>query len=320
MAKEVFISIIIPVYNTVKYLDKCISSILYSDLSDIEIILIDDGSTDGSDILCDVLSERYANIKTIHGPNEGIASARNKGIVNASGEYIAWVDSDDYVTTDWLKNIYMVLKKHQPDLLLYDYSIEKNDKITPQTLDFQGGFLKKSSYIYELSTERKLHSYLWLHVMKKKYYIDCVFDSHNVVMEDYAFLTEVALKFEKIYYLKESMYFYVQRNDSANRLRSIKRALLGIKLTQDRYTKFFGYGYKVSKAAYWLSLFYAYNIFVSHKIYSKEFYEIKHKIVKDFLSIMLGDLSWSMKLKLSMVYIFPKNIYRYLYLQKNKTN
>ena len=64
MTKEVFISIIIPVYNTVKYLDKCISSILYSDLSDIEIILIDDGSTDGSDILCDVLSERYANINS----------------------------------------------------------------------------------------------------------------------------------------------------------------------------------------------------------------------------------------------------------------
>lgn len=317
MANQAFISIIIPVYNTAKYIDKCINSILHSNLLDVEIILVDDGSTDGSDILCDTLSQKYTNIRTIHGPNEGVASARNKGIANASGEYIAWIDSDDYVTSDWLKNIYMALKKHQPDVLLYDYSIEKDNKIIPQTLDFQDGYLVKDSYIYELSTEKKLHSYLWLHVMKRKYYEETSFDPSNVVMEDHAFLTVVAPKFEKIYYLKESMYFYVQRNDSANKLRSIKRALLGIKLAQNRYNNFLRDGYRVSKATYWLSLFYAYNIFTSHRMYSKEFYAIKHEIIKDFLPIMKGDLSWPMKLKLLMVCILPKNMYRHLYSLKN---
>ncbi len=91
------LSIIVPVYNVVNFLKKCIDSIVNQDTNRCEIILVDDGSTDGSEMMCDEYSEKYSNVKTIHKSNGGLSDARNCGIEVASGEYLMFVDSDDYV-------------------------------------------------------------------------------------------------------------------------------------------------------------------------------------------------------------------------------
>ena len=94
------ISVIVPIYNTKQYLEKCIESIRAQTYKDLEILLIDDGSTDGSSEICDYYAKEDARIKVIHKPNGGLSSARNRGIDEARGDYIGFVDSDDEFDTD----------------------------------------------------------------------------------------------------------------------------------------------------------------------------------------------------------------------------
>lgn len=97
------ISVIVPVYNTEKYIKSCIDSILSQTVSNFELILIDDGSTDNSGEICDEYSERNANVFTLHQKNKGVSAARNRGIKKAMGDYIVFVDSDDWVEPDYLE-------------------------------------------------------------------------------------------------------------------------------------------------------------------------------------------------------------------------
>lgn len=99
------ISVIVPVYNVAKYLEKCVESIENQTYQDFEIILIDDGSSDGSEIICDELKEKYKNISVIHQSNSGVSSARNKGIDSAKGNYILFIDSDDNIETVMLEKL-----------------------------------------------------------------------------------------------------------------------------------------------------------------------------------------------------------------------
>ena len=119
------ISIIIPVYNVEKYLKKCIESILNQTFTNYEIILIDDGSTDNSKNICDEFSYKDSRIKVIHKNNTGAADSRNIGISLASGEYIGFVDSDDYIDPDMYESLYNLITKYKTDVaicgLLHEY-------------------------------------------------------------------------------------------------------------------------------------------------------------------------------------------------------
>ena len=111
------ISVIIPVYNVVHYLGKCVESIEAQTYNDFEIILVDDGSSDGSEVLCDELSKKYGNLTVIHQKNSGASTARNTGIKKAKGKYIVFCDSDDYITPQMLEKLIKAKKdypKHLP--------------------------------------------------------------------------------------------------------------------------------------------------------------------------------------------------------------
>ena len=110
------ISVIIPVYNAEKYLERCIDSVLAQDYSNLEIILINDGSSDNSGRICDVYQSKDSRIRVIHKKNGGAASARNCGLEIASGEYIGFVDSDDWITEDMYKYLVELLEDTQSDV------------------------------------------------------------------------------------------------------------------------------------------------------------------------------------------------------------
>ena len=112
------ISIIIPVYNTEKYLVKCLDSLLYQSLEDIEIICINDGSTDNSQQILDNYAKKDKRIKVIHQDNKKQGAARNRGVEIATGEYIGYVDSDDWVDFDYYEELYYAAKKHNLDIAL----------------------------------------------------------------------------------------------------------------------------------------------------------------------------------------------------------
>lgn len=124
-----FISVIVPVYNVEKYITRCVESLTGQSFQDYEILLIDDGSTDKSGILCDEIEKGYDKVKTYHKRNGGLASARNSGLKCAEGKYVVFVDSDDWVTDDFLEFIYNHLNANPVDILKYGFQRVSDNKL-----------------------------------------------------------------------------------------------------------------------------------------------------------------------------------------------
>lgn len=134
------VSIIVPVYNVEKYLERCIQSLVRQTLNDIEIILVDDGSSDSSGLLCNKFAERDRRIQVVHKENGGLSSARNAGLKVASGRYVGFVDSDDDVELDMYERMSATAEKYQVDFVMADYlRIFADGKRTLKTLDIQAG-------------------------------------------------------------------------------------------------------------------------------------------------------------------------------------
>lgn len=108
---KILISVVVPIYNVEKYLNKCVDSLLNQDYSNLEIILVDDGSTDSSGKIVDEYKEKNKNIKVIHKENGGLSSARNAGLKEAIGQYIIFIDSDDWIDTKMISTLFNLIKK-----------------------------------------------------------------------------------------------------------------------------------------------------------------------------------------------------------------
>lgn len=116
-----YFSIILPIYNVAPYLERCIDSVLMQNFKDYEIILVDDGSSDASPQICDVYAGNHPNIRVIHKANGGLSSARNAGFEIAEGEYIWWVDSDDWIEYEALTELYRASCNDRPDIVKFNY-------------------------------------------------------------------------------------------------------------------------------------------------------------------------------------------------------
>jgi glycosyltransferase involved in cell wall biosynthesis len=116
------ISIIVPIYNVEAYLKQCIDSLLAQCMKNIEIILVDDGSTDTSGRICDNYAINDERVKVIHQDNQGLSAARNKGVAYSGGDYIAFVDSDDYVSEYFIERLYTLMMKYKSDIAICDYT------------------------------------------------------------------------------------------------------------------------------------------------------------------------------------------------------
>lgn len=124
--KMTMVSVIVPVYKVERYLDKCVNSILRQTYSDIEIILVDDGSPDRCGIMCDDYSKKDSRIKVIHKRNGGLSDARNVGIKKATGKYLLFVDSDDWIHEKLIERTVQTAEKNRADIVLFDYiSVEE---------------------------------------------------------------------------------------------------------------------------------------------------------------------------------------------------
>lgn len=135
------VSVIVPVYNAEKYLQECVDSILRQTLTDLELILVDDGSTDSSPAICDRYAEQDARVQVIHKPNGRAASARNAGLRAASGEYVAFVDSDDWISPE----MYEKMLETGADVTLCDYVRFQGKTETPFTQpNVNAGFYDKA--------------------------------------------------------------------------------------------------------------------------------------------------------------------------------
>lgn len=216
------ITIIIPIYNAEKYLKQCLFSILTQTFSDFELLLINDGSIDESRKICDSYAAKDSRIKVFHKENGGVSSARNLGLEKANGEWIWFVDSDDYIRNDALDNLQSATEKIDTDSIMFGYQkinstgksiyqfIEKGNTISLNQTQGLKALYKSSFYPYQ--------GYVWSKVFKKSIIDDfhIRFDENIYFNEDRLFCFEYFSKIEKqITYILDDLYFYLDVPDSA---------------------------------------------------------------------------------------------------------
>lgn len=218
------ISIIVPVYNVEKYIKRCIESILNQTYSNLEIILIDDGSIDKSGIICDELKKTDNRILVFHKKNEGVSSARNIGIKNASGEYLLFIDSDDHLEKNMIEVLYNNLKSNNADISICEYYIEhENGEIKRRHNQEEKFILGKEDFYNYILKDKYFGGYLFNKLIKRNLIYnknDTILFNENIhICEDLFFLCRVAHNISKAYYTTTPYYYYMQREDGA--LRSI---------------------------------------------------------------------------------------------------
>lgn len=208
-------SVIIPVYNVENYLHRCINSILTQEYIDLEILLIDNGSEDSSGILCDNYAERFSNVTTYHIPNHGVSAARNFGLAKAQGEFICFVDADDYLVGNLFSDMENQLDS-EIDLLVFSYynSLEKNLSETARSskiLPIKGK--KDRNQFIDLFTELFLSDMMY--TVWNKIYRREFLEEHRIMFEQYElgedvrFNLNVYRNVNKVYLSQESYYVYV---------------------------------------------------------------------------------------------------------------
>lgn len=214
------ISVIVPVYNTKEYLEECVKSILGQTYSCFELLLIDDGSTDGSQKICDVLAQSDARISVIHTENRGVSSARNTGIRSAKGEYILFVDSDDYIQEFFLEKAIEVCRRHECDIVSAGMLEEREGQIikeyhVKETIIKQINALSQEDYCELLQNNYISSSCNKL--ISRSYIGETLFDENSSYGEDLRFVFSLLEKKGKIAAIPEAFYSYRRHGDSATR-------------------------------------------------------------------------------------------------------
>ena len=229
------ISIIIPIFNVQEYIEKCFDSIQEQDMqNEVEIICIDDGSSDKSGIICDKYSKMYKNFKVIHQKNKGVSSARNLGVKISNGKYLAWIDPDDYIDKNWYKKIRPLLEK-DIDIIFYDFFEIKNGKKKIKKYLSESKFIDKDVFLNEITLDQRIYNQLWQKVLKKTLMNNIVFPENVTFMEDYAVLDKIALNAKSIYYISTPLYFYRIREKSLTKFNSIKKTVNSYLMAEERY-------------------------------------------------------------------------------------
>lgn len=208
------ISVIIPVYNVEKYLSKCIESVLEQDFSDYEIILIDDGSTDTSGKLCDEYAENYSAIKVIHQQNKGLGGARNTGIEAAEGQYLLFVDSDDYIRDNIMTFLYDTAVCNDSDIVAFgmDYVYESGGKFATRRPISNG---TKDIYSGDILHYFSTDSYAWNKFFKYDLFRKSgIKYPEHMWYEDLCVNQKIALFAEKVTLTDRVFYEYLQRDNS----------------------------------------------------------------------------------------------------------
>lgn len=207
------ISIIVPVYNTEKYLSRCIDSILLQTFTDFELLLIDDGSKDRSGHICDEYAEKDSRVRVFHKPNEGVSSTRNLGLDKARGQWITFCDSDDWLDESMCEEMYKVIMFEQADIaycdinmIFKDYSsIYKAATYSPQKTVFLNNFIS--------STLTSLCNIIVRKSLIEDNKIRCPEDA--VYAEDYHMATRLLFFANKICYIDKPLYNYNRVNETS---------------------------------------------------------------------------------------------------------
>lgn len=225
------VSVIVAIYNIREYIDRCVKSIVYQSYKNLDIVLVDDGSTDGSSTICDKWAKKDKRISVIHKTNGGLSDARNKGLKRAKGKYICFIDGDDYLEEEMVNLTYNSAVNNNADIVIYSsYSVSARDKVRKQLISskkiYSGtevmnilfkeciGTLPRNKSDYEVGFSP------WGRMYKRKLLVDnkVFFKSERVLIyEDLMFLLDLMPIVKKAVVLNKALYNYCENTDSLTR-------------------------------------------------------------------------------------------------------
>lgn len=287
------VSIVVPVFNAENYLDDCLSAILIQTLQDIEVILVDDGSSDNSGEMCDMYAESDPRIKVIHQKNYGVSYARNMGISVATGDYLGFVDSDDFIALDMFECLYDCASNYNADIAIVNmqviYQDGKKSKVGAdgeETLwngseDIITCFLRQNSW--GVSANNKIY--------KKEIYKKVKFDDTKKINEDKLYCFQAILLAERVCKKNTPKYFYIKRlNSSSTTVFTAKyfdALIIGDKIEEVikiQYPSLQVYA-RVNKIQTYLRIIKLLCIRNGRKEFAKEYIEIRNFLEKQSLSL-----------------------------------
>lgn len=201
--QEILISIIVPVYNTKSYLKLCIESIINQTYKKIEIIIIDDGSCDGSSEICDELQEKDNRIKVTHIRNQGVSNARNLGITKSTGQYITFIDSDDYISDDYIEKMVSNIENDE-EIIFFSESFPCNTK-------------KEDAYKYIIVGDEDKKIYfpgIYTKLFNRKFLKknEILFNEKIIIGEDMLFNVQALNYAKKVKFSNDSILYFYRNN------------------------------------------------------------------------------------------------------------
>lgn len=322
MGKQELISIIVPIYNVEKYLDRCINSIINQSYKNIEIILVNDGSTDNSLEICEKYKKNDDRIIIINKKNGGQSEARNFGLDIAKGKYVSFVDSDDLIHIDMYKILYNAIVKNKSDIAICRY--KKFNSINENSIIYESSKKKKDIVIKCVNSEYALAKCLdtkeitvsaWSKLYKREIFSELKFPC-GTEMEDWAIIVDLMHKCKKVVMIPEALYYYFNRDDSTMNKKFKESDLKledifarNIKLVD----KYFPSLHNQAKTNLTANYFYVLDKMIKSKEvknYKTEFNEIVSKLKKESLFILINSkhrvirkLSFIVLLMSSQLYI-----------------
>ena len=221
------ISIIVPVYNVARFLRKCLDSVIAQTYNDFECVLVDDGSTDESGIICDEYADADSRFLVVHKKNEGVALARLTGFKHSKGEYISCIDADDYVSPDYLEKLVKPILEDKVDMVSCDYFIVENNGVIREPKAklkgvFKNGQIKDfidQHYFYDKETNGYgMTCFLWSKMVKRVFVEDGL--KHGLGLwfgEDQIAMLHMLIKCNKICLIPDRLYYYICHESQATR-------------------------------------------------------------------------------------------------------
>ena len=207
------ISVIVPIYNVEQYLRRCIDSIINQTYKNLEIILVDDGSPDNCGQICDDYAKKDTRIKVIHKKNGGLSDARNVGLEVCTGDYISFVDSDDWIELNTYEIMMKSMNEYNADMVVSNINYVYKDKVESKYSEDKIRCFNKEEAMKELIKDGLVQAVVW-NKLYKRVVIDNLRFKVGKLNEDEFFTYKICAKAERIVYIPEALYQYRQREDS----------------------------------------------------------------------------------------------------------
>lgn len=214
------VSVIVSVYNLKRYIERCVESLRKQTFSNLEILLVDDGSTDGSAEICDKYAKQDTRIKVIHQPNKGVSAARNCGLDNAKGDYVMFVDGDDYVEPEYVKRLYEEMITADTDMVLcnYYYRDDEGEVINRENYTYVAEMRPfqniQALYLFEDQQYGTFFDVLWNRIFRKSLFDGIRFPEGISLVEDISVLSELYYRAKRVSVIGDKLYNYIYRQNS----------------------------------------------------------------------------------------------------------